>query len=109
MTPRRRATGSTASPTRWAASVVVVNAGTARVNPDLDWDPERETVDVNVHGFAATAAAAMDRFEERGAGHPVGVSSVAARVGNGDAPAYGASKAFVSNYLAGLRARTEGT
>ena len=89
--------------------LVVANAGTARVNPDLDWDPERETIDVNVRGFAATATAAMDRFEERRRGHLVGVSSVASRVGNGDAPAYGASKAFVSNYFAGLRARTEGT
>ena len=64
---------------------------------------------MNVRGFAAVATAAMDRFEERGSGHLVGVSSVAAHVGNGDAPAYGASKAFVSNYLSGLRARAAGT
>ncbi|NHN48985.1 SDR family NAD(P)-dependent oxidoreductase [Halostella sp. JP-L12] len=89
--------------------LVVANAGTAHVNPDLDWGPERETIDVNVGGFAAIATAAMDRFEERGSGHLVGVSSVAAHVGNGDAPAYGASKAFVSNYLSGLRARAAGT
>ena len=85
--------------------LVVANAGTAHVNSDLNWNPERETIDVNVRGFAAIATAAMDRVEERGSGPLVGVSSVAAHVGNGDAPAYSASKAFASNYLAGLRAR----
>ena len=36
-------------------------------------------------------------------GHIVGISSIAAIRGNGDAPAYNASKAFVSNYLEGIR------
>ncbi|RXK50339.1 SDR family NAD(P)-dependent oxidoreductase [Halorientalis pallida] len=86
--------------------VVVLNAGVAFENPDLEWEPERDTVDTNVRGFTALATAAMDRFEDQGHGHLVGVSSVAARFGNGEAPAYGASKAFVSNYLEGLRYRT---
>jgi short-subunit dehydrogenase len=86
--------------------VVVLNAGAAVENPDLEWEPERDTIDTNVRGFAALATAAMDRFETQGQGHLVGISSVAARFGNGEWPAYGASKAFVSNYLAGLRYRT---
>ena len=86
--------------------VVVLNAGVAVENPELEWEPERDTVDTNVRGFTALATAAMDRFESQGHGHLVGVSSVAARFGNGEAPAYGASKAFVSNYLDALRYRT---
>mgnify|MGYP001469401312 FL=1 len=45
----------------------------------------------------------MNYFLQRGSGHLVGISSIAALRGNSDAPAYNASKAFVSNYLEGLR------
>jgi len=83
--------------------LVVLSAGVGHENRDLEWSPERETIDVNVRGFAALATAAMRHFRERGGGHLVGISSVASRFGNGGAPAYSASKAFVSNYLEGLR------
>ncbi|WP_158056379.1 SDR family NAD(P)-dependent oxidoreductase [Halorussus halophilus] len=85
--------------------LVVLNAGVGLANEALDWEPERQTIDVNVRGFAAMANVAVHHFEERGAGHLVGVSSVAAAFGNGAVPAYSASKAFVSNYLDGLRYR----
>ncbi|ELY57229.1 SDR family NAD(P)-dependent oxidoreductase [Natronococcus jeotgali] len=89
--------------------LVVVSAGTAALNRRLAWEPERETIDVNVRGFAAIATAAVTRFEERGIdGHLVGISSVAARFANGGVPAYNASKAFVSTYLEGLRTRARG-
>jgi short-subunit dehydrogenase len=89
------------------ADVVVLNAGVAFENTALDWEPERDTIDVNVRGFVALATAAMDHFEERGSGHLVGTSSIAAHVGNSIVPAYHASKAFVSNYLSGLHYRTK--
>lgn len=87
--------------------LVVVNAGIGRENRNLDWEPERDTIDTNVRGFTALATAAMSHFEDRGHGHLVGISSVAAHVGNGTIPAYHASKAFVSNYLDGLRYREQ--
>jgi len=86
--------------------VVVLNAGVGPDNPELDWEPERDTIDTNVTGFAALATKAMDFFEQQGHGQLVGTSSVAAYVGSSRAPAYYASKAFVSNYLDGLRYRT---
>ncbi|WP_435348463.1 SDR family NAD(P)-dependent oxidoreductase [Haloarchaeobius sp. HRN-SO-5] len=85
--------------------LVVLNAGVGFENRDLDWEPERVTVDTNVRGFVALATAAMDHFERRGHGRLVGISSVAARFGSGLGPAYNASKAFVSTYLDGLRYR----
>jgi short-subunit dehydrogenase len=45
----------------------------------------------------------MDYFLARGGGHIVGISSVAAFRGNDTAHAYSASKAFISNYMEGLR------
>lgn len=88
--------------------VVVLNAGIAPENPDLEWSRDRDTVDTNVRGFVALATAALDLFERQGSGQLVGISSLAAHVGLGTVPAYSASKAFVSNYCAALRARAAG-
>jgi short-subunit dehydrogenase len=83
--------------------LVVLSAGTGHLNPDLEWAPEAETLAVNVLGFAALANVAYRHFVRRGSGHLVGISSIAARRGGGGAPAYNASKSFVSAYLDGLR------
>lgn len=94
-----------------AVDLVVLNAGVGYENRDLEWGPERETIDVNVHGFTALATAALEYFERRTDeaggkdGHLVGVSSVGSVFGNGAAPAYNASKAYVTRYLEGLRYR----
>ncbi|ELZ09803.1 SDR family NAD(P)-dependent oxidoreductase [Natrinema thermotolerans] len=94
-----------------SVDLVVLSAGVATVNRDLEWEPERQTIDVNVRGFTALATAAMEYFEStpdhasESDGHLVGISSVAAHIGNDDAPAYSASKAYVSTYLEGLRYR----
>lgn len=83
--------------------VVVVNAGIGIPNYKLGWEPEAETIDVNVTGFAAMTNVAVHYFEKRGKGHLVGISSVAALRGGYGAPAYSASKAFVSNYMEAVR------
>lgn len=81
----------------------IINAGIGFVNNSLDWSKEQHTIDVNVSGFAAMANIALKHFIEKGSGHLVGISSIAAIKGNASAPAYNASKAFMSNYLEGLR------
>ncbi|WP_254768509.1 SDR family NAD(P)-dependent oxidoreductase [Salinilacihabitans rarus] len=97
-----------------SVDVVVLSAGIGHENPALEWGPECETIDVNVRGFAALATAAVEYFEANPVcasdvdGHLVGISSVASAFGNGAAPAYNASKAFVSTYLEGLRHRQAG-
>lgn len=83
----------------------IVSAGTGFDNAALAWEPERETIAVNVLGFAGMVNVAVAHLETRGAGHLVGISSIAALRGVGGAPAYAASKAFVSNYLQGVRYR----
>jgi short-subunit dehydrogenase len=83
----------------------VVNAGTGVDNVALAWEPERDTIAVNVLGFAAMVGVAVAHLEARRSGHLVGISSIAAVRGIGGAPAYAASKAFVSNYLQGVRYR----
>lgn len=82
---------------------VVVNAGIGKYNTRLEWDRERQTIDLNVRGFAAMANVAYQYFTKKGGGHIVGISSVARHRGEWRMPAYSASKAFVSNYMEGLR------
>jgi short-subunit dehydrogenase len=83
----------------------VVNSGVGYLNPTLEWAKERSTIEVNVLGFTAMVNAAIHALEQRGSGHLVGISSLAALRGGRAAPAYNASKAFVSNYLEGIRQR----
>ena len=85
--------------------LVVISAGIGFLNADLNWPDEKATIDTNVSGFAAMANVAFRHFERVGKGHLVGISSIAALRGGRAAPAYNASKAFVSNYLEGLRCR----
>ncbi|MCP4539274.1 MAG: SDR family NAD(P)-dependent oxidoreductase [Chloroflexi bacterium] len=85
--------------------LVVISAGTGFINQDLIWGREKETIAVNVSGFAAMANVAMHHFLQQGAGHLVSISSIGALRGSGPAPAYNASKAFISTYMQGLRQR----
>ena len=81
----------------------VVSAGTGFTNRELGWECEQETIDVNVSGFTAVVNVAVEHMQARGSGHIVGISSLASLRGNGEAPAYNASKAFISSYLQSLR------
>ncbi len=83
--------------------LIVISSGYGDLNSELKWSIEKETIDVNVTGFALIAGISMRHFMERDSGHLVGISSIAALRGQREAPSYCASKAFVSNYLEGLR------
>lgn len=85
--------------------IIIINAGIGTTR--MEWEEQKKMVDVNVTGFLAMASAASDYFMQTGSGHIVGISSIAALRGMSSAPAYSASKAFISNYLAGLRAHYE--
>ena len=83
--------------------LVIISSGYGDYNPQLKWEIEKETIDVNVSGFTLIADIAFQYFLEKGSGQLAGISSVAALRGNRSDPAYSASKAYVSNYLEGLR------
>lgn len=83
--------------------LVVINSGIGFLNPELDWSKEQQTLDVNVYGFCALVGEVYKFFAKQGRGHIVGISSIGALRGNPIAPAYNASKAFMSNYLEGLK------
>lgn len=89
--------------------LIIISAGIGFINTELDWEKEKATIDTNVAGFAAIANVAIKHFIQQSSGHLVGISSIAALRGSGTSPAYNASKAFVSNYMEGLRQKVSKT
>ncbi|KMQ49728.1 short-chain dehydrogenase/reductase SDR [Chitinispirillum alkaliphilum] len=87
--------------------LIVINAGCGYINPDLDFAKEIATIEVNVSGFTAMLNVALRHMCSQGFGHIVGISSLSALRGGYDAPAYSASKAYVSNYLEAVRIRVK--
>lgn len=85
--------------------LVVLCAGTGHLNPELDAEPELDTVALNVEAFTRLAGFVYNYFAGCGGGHLVAVTSVMGLRGSGPAPAYAASKAYQINYLEGLRQR----
>lgn len=83
----------------------IINAGILINNPKLTWEIEKSVIDVNVLEFCAMVNVGIKHFLDKGKGHIVGISSISALRGECDSPSYSASKAFVSNYLEGLRVK----
>ena len=86
----------------------VYNTGVDFSSPAFDWKLDYSLIQVNVIGFVALSNLVIDYFLKHGSGHLVGISSVAAVRGNGRSPAYSASKAFMANYLSGVRQKLIG-
>lgn len=72
---------------------------------EFDFEKDRRTIEVNLLGAVAWLDEAAVRFQRAGAGHIVGISSIAGERGRVANPAYGASKAGLTTYLEALRNR----
>lgn len=86
--------------------IVFANAGVGlgeRVGRG-DFEKARRTIEVNLIGAIATVDASVSYFLEKGKGHIVGTSSVAAFRGMPKSSAYCASKAGFAIYLEAVRA-----
>ena len=82
--------------------LIILCAGVGYINETLEWNPELETIRTNILGISALLTMSFDYFEKRGRGQLCAVSSIASIRGSRQAPAYNASKAYLSNYLEGL-------
>lgn len=87
--------------------LIVITSGTGYINHELDWQKEKETIDVNVSGVTAMINVALKYFIKKNSGHLAVISSVAALRGGRESPAYNASKAYISNYLEGIRCKVK--
>lgn len=77
------------------------SSGIGYQNPDLDADKELRTVETNAVGFTRMVDAVFSYFAQQSEheGHIAVISSIARTKGLGAAPAYSATKRYVSHYL----------
>ena len=83
--------------------LLIISSGTGEINPELNFNTEKNTIDTNVSGFTAVADWAFNFFKQQKYGHLVGITSIGGLRGNRQAPSYSATKAFQINYLESLR------
>ncbi len=90
--------------------VLVNNAGVSHVKHMLDNSPEEieQIVQTNLLAPMQITAKLIPRWLERGGGHVVNMSSIAAILAPPGLVYYGASKAGLSHYTAGLRVDLSG-
>ncbi|HEY5371377.1 MAG TPA: SDR family NAD(P)-dependent oxidoreductase [Hanamia sp.] len=86
-----------------ALDLLILSSGKGDINESLDFNIEKEALDLNVAGFTAVADWAINYFQKKQKGHLAAITSVAGIRGSRQAPAYNASKAFQISYLEGLR------
>jgi short-subunit dehydrogenase len=82
--------------------LLIYNSGYGEISETLDWEIDKVTTQTNVFGFVEIVNYAFNYFVGRGKGQIAATSSIAAVRGNGHAPAYSASKAYMSVYMEGL-------
>ncbi len=86
--------------------IFIYNSGFGDTSQTLDWAIDKQTTLTNVNGFVETVNFAFNYFAKQGHGQIAGISSIASIRGNSWAPAYSASKAYMSTYMEGLHMKT---
>jgi short-subunit dehydrogenase len=89
--------------------LVVANAGVgdSMSAKSIEWKRVRKVLDVNVMGATATLCAALPGMLERGQGHLVGISSLAAFISTPKTGIYNASKTYLTAWLENVRLDVE--
>lgn len=85
--------------------LIIISAGTGHINKELEWELEQETINTNILGVTAIINASIKYFISKESGHLAVISSIASLRGSAECPAYNASKAYISNYLEGMRCK----
>ena len=83
--------------------LAIVCSGIGDLNPSLDYNVERPTIDTNVIGWTFVVDMLYNIFEQQGHGHLVAITSAGGLRGEPMAPAYSATKAYQINYMEALR------
>jgi short-subunit dehydrogenase len=84
----------------------IYNSGFGDISKPLDWDIDKKTTEINVTGFIEMVNWSFNYFVQKGEGQIAATSSIASIRGNSMAPAYSASKAFMSTYMEGLHMKS---
>lgn len=87
--------------------LLIYNSGYGNPTQTLEWEFDKITYETNVKGFIEIVHFAFNYFVQQGHGHIAATSSLASIRGNSWAPAYSASKAFMSVYMEGLHMKAK--
>ena len=82
--------------------LLIYNSGYGEPSETLEWGIDKATTQINVNGFVEIVHFTFNYFMTEGKGHIAAISSIAAIRGSSYAPAYSASKAYMSTYMEGL-------
>ena len=82
--------------------LLIYNSGYGDVSETLDWAIDKRTTLTNVNGFVEIVNYTFNYFVKQGRGQIAAISSLASLRESSQAPAYSASKAYMSIYMAGL-------
>src|SRR5689334_14337073 len=82
--------------------LLIYNSGYGDVSDTLNWAIDQQTTLTNVNGFVEIVNFTFNYFVKQERGQIAATSSIAAIRENSQAPAYSASKAYMSTYMAGL-------
>lgn len=83
--------------------LLVYSSGAGFKNDELEFEIELATIRTNVTGFTLAVNYAFNYFRRHGHGHIAAISSISGFRGNPEYPSYFATKAYIINYLEGLR------
>lgn len=83
--------------------LAIVCSGIGDLNPSLDYNVERPTIDTNVIGWTFVVDMLYNLFEQQDHGHLVAITSAGGLRGEPMAPTYSATKAYQINYMEALR------
>jgi len=88
--------------------LLIYNSGYGDISESLDWKIDKKTTAINVNGFVEIVNYGFNYFANQGIGQIAATSSIASVRGNSQAPAYSASKAYMSTYMEGLHLKAFG-
>jgi len=87
--------------------IFIYNAGYGEPSETLNPEIEKRVYETNVKGFVDLTSFMFNFFVQQGYGHIAATSSIASIKGLSLAPAYSASKAFMSNYMESLHMKSK--
>ncbi len=85
--------------------LIIYCAGYGEINPLLNWELCRKTLEVNVMAFTEIINLSYNYLSVQGSGHIAAITSIAAFRGSRNDSGYSASKSYILKYLEGMSSK----
>lgn len=87
----------------WGLDLLILSAGTWKINPKLDFKIENKTIKTNALGWTNIIIWITKKFIKQWFWNIVAITSVSALRWSSSCPSYNATKSYQSNYLESIR------